>query len=123
MGTLRKPALAVRAGKRPPSLGHSGLPPAAPDGIVMDRQWPDLGVSGRRHPVNGNAAIDDDILLDHVIVDDGRAIVESVDFNRRQPAMREIMLTEITQGDKGEQVGRQSEVEVQADADAVISEA
>jgi hypothetical protein len=97
------------------------LPSACPrvPGCVTHRYRADLSVSGSSNAFDGNASIDDSIVVHGVVVDDRGPVVNVSDFGVGQTTMAQIAVIEVVQSDKRKVVRAQAEIEVHPDADTI----
>jgi hypothetical protein len=81
----------------------------------------DLGVSGSGNPIDLYALVNDGVVVNHVVIDDGRVVVNPGYLGRREPVVRKIVLIEVVKRDERVMVGVQAEIEVQTHAHAVVT--
>ena len=89
------------------------------NGCFADRGSWNWAASNGGNPVDGDTTVDDRGFVDGVIVDDRRIIVNASDLGRGQTASAEVAFAEIMDANKSEVIGAQTEIEVDADVQAI----
>ena len=79
---------------------------------VAEDRLMNFGAGRLRDALDPDALVDDDCVVHRVVVDDGRAVIDTGDFDRREAAMGEVMVVETIEGDEGEMLGAQAKVKV-----------
>jgi len=79
----------------------------------------DLGVGSSGDALRADALVDDGGVVDGVIIDDGRVVVDFCHLGWRQTIMREIVLVKILYRDKCEVLRMESEFEANSHGNAV----